>query len=84
MTDEKNIIEMKSEETDTGEILYTQTSIPRRENDSPAFFSKIAGIAVGVAIFFLLITFFVYIILPIIAIFLIWALIKNIYRSLSR
>ena len=80
MSDDKQIIELHPEKPDDGEIRYTYSSIPPKVATSSNFLTKIFGIALSVALFFLFIVFFVYVILPLIAILLVWMLLRNLFR----
>ncbi len=86
MTDNRTIIEMKPETGDDGELRYTKARArgPAKKKAAPNWLLRILGTALGVAVFLCLIFFFVYVILPLIAIILLWFIIKSIYRSLIR
>ena len=85
MTDNRTIIEMKPETGDDGELRYTRSRARAPiKKGGPNWVMRIFGMALGVAIFLCLIFFFVYVILPLIAIILLWFIIKSIYRSLVR
>ena len=82
MSLDKEIIDLKLEKPDEGEIRYTYSSKPPKGNDPVlALAKRVLGVLIGVSVFALLIFFFVYVILPIIAIVLIWVLLKGLFRK---
>ena len=80
MADDREIIEMRPSKGDDGELRYTQSRSPRRKNNFSQGFLKLLGIAIGVAFFLFLIVFFVYVILPLILIFILYVVIRNIFK----
>lgn len=80
MTDNNEIIEMHPTEDDRGELRYTQGRPTRKGGLLSGWIVKILGIALGFAIFLVLIFFFVYIVLPLILIVTLYLLIKNIFK----
>jgi hypothetical protein len=81
VTDRRDIIEMRGESGDEGEIFYASSGPPRPRKPREGFLTKVFGIALGVGIFLALIFFFVYVVLPVIAILIIWGLLQNIFRA---
>lgn len=81
MIDRRDIIEMKGEPDDEGEIFYTASPTPSPRRPHGGFLAKVFGVALGVGIFLALVFFFVYVILPIVAILIIWGLLQNVFRS---
>ncbi len=77
----KEIIELRPERPDEGEIRYTYSAKIQKASPLNALALKVFGILLGVALFLLFIFFFVYVILPVIAILLIWAFIRNLLRK---
>ena len=80
MSLDKEIIDLHPEKPDDGEIRYTYSSISSQRKEPANFLTKVFGIALGLALFFLFIVFFVYVILPLIAILLVWMLLRNLFR----
>lgn len=85
MTD-KDIIELKAEERENGEIIYETTGarVSPKETAIDGAFRKVLGIAFTLAGLALAMIFFFYIVLPIIAVIIVYILLRNIYRSLVR
>ncbi len=79
--DRRDIIEMKGEPGDEGEIFYTSSSYVRPGKPQSGFLSKVFGVALGVGVFLLLVFFFVYVVLPIAAILIIWGILRNVFRT---
>ena len=80
MNDPKQIIEMKRTESGEGEIRYTRvTKLPGK-----GLLARIFGIAVGVAVFIALATFFIYVVLPVIALLILLFFLRRLYLSLRR
>jgi len=77
---DKQIIELRREKPDQGEIRYTFSPMPPGRNSSVHWLEKVFGIALAAGIFLLLLFFFVYVVLPIIAIILVWTLIRHLFR----
>lgn len=75
--DKKDIIELHPERTDEGEIVYTKKVVSRSAGSN--FAVKVLGVAVGVAIFLVILFFFVYVLLPIAAILIIWSILKGLF-----
>jgi hypothetical protein len=81
----KEILDLKPEERENGEIVYGSTSRGvKRESSLEKTFKKIAGLIVGLALFAVFLTFFFYIVLPLVALILIVILLRKIYYSLIR
>ena len=80
MRDHRDVIEMKGESGDEGEIFYTASPSPRPRKSYEGFLAKVLGAALGVGIFLALIFFFVYVVLPIVAILIIWGILRNVFR----
>lgn len=78
MADKKEIIELHPERGDEGEIIYTKKVVSK--SGGGGFAAKVFGIAVGVALFLVILFFFVYVFLPIVVIFIIWSIIRNLFR----
>jgi hypothetical protein len=79
MMGDRDIIEMKGERGDDGEIRYTSAP-PRPPARRPGLVSQVLGIAAGVAIFLVLVFFFVYVVIPLVLILIAWATLKNVFR----
>lgn len=81
----KEIIELHPEKADKGEIRYSFSSKPP---DKPGPFNgllaKILGTALGIGVFLFLIVFFVYVVLPLIAVVIVWFLLRSIFRGFFR
>jgi len=75
----KDIIEMKVERTEEGEIRYTRDQMPRVRLSGPLFLMQVVGVAVGVAIFIGLIFFFVYVFVPLVIILILWEFLRRIF-----
>ena len=78
---DKQIIELHPEKPDEGEIRYTYNANPAKSRPSQNLLAKIFGIILGVGFFILLIFFFVYVILPVIAIVLIYMLLRRLLKN---
>ena len=83
MSDSKQIIELKPETTEEGKVEYTRSksSVPSRGSQT---FSRILSAALGIGFFLLLLSFFVTIILPLIALFILWVILRDIINSFRR
>jgi hypothetical protein len=82
----REIIELKPEERDNGEIVYETAGgrpIPR-ETAFDAIFRKVLGITFTLGILALAMVFFFYIVLPIIVLVVAYVLLRKIYLSLVR
>lgn len=77
--EERQIIDLQGVESEEGEIKFTHTHQAPQKSSQPfgGLVKSVLGIALGVAIFLLLITFFVYVIIPLIAILILWSLITG-------
>ncbi len=76
----QEIIDLKPEKPDEGELRYTyarRTSVTRTAPES--FLARAAGALIAAGVFFLILFFFVYVILPVIAIFLIWMFVRGLF-----
>jgi hypothetical protein len=78
--DDKDIIEMRSSESDDGELKYVRTRSVRKAGTLNGWIVKLLGIAVGVALFLLLLFFFVYVIIPLVLILILYSLLRNIFK----
>ncbi len=78
--DRRDIIDMKGELGDEGEIFYAASPPGRPRKPYGGFLAKVFGVALGVGIFLALIFFFVYVILPIAVILIIWGILRNVFR----
>ena len=79
--DQRQIIELEPEKPDDGEIRYTFSTTPPKVLPSGNFLNKIFGLFLGIGLLLLFIFFFIYVILPLIAILLIWMLVRNLLRK---
>jgi len=80
--DDRQIIELRPEKPDRGEIRYRYSGgQPSKPSPLSAFAWKIFGVLTGVALFLLFIFFFVYVVLPVIALLLIWMFLRNLFRK---
>ncbi len=78
----KEIIELRPEKPDQGEIRYTYSGRPAfRQGSLQKLIAQVFGIVFGIATFFLLLFFFVYVLLPLIAIFVVWLLARNLLKA---
>ena len=77
---DKQIIEMHLSEGDDGELHYTQEHSIQRRSALSYWIIKLLGFALGVAAFLFMIVFFVYVIIPIVAILIIYSLVKRFFR----
>lgn len=79
MTDGKDILNMKREGPDEGEIRYVRENT-RKPFDLEGFLAKAMGMVLAIGACVLFFFLFVYVILPIIAILLLWSLIRSLFR----
>lgn len=78
------IIELRPEKPDHGEIRYTFSEKPKApESSLQRLIAQAFGVALGVGIFLLLLFFFVYFVLPLVLIFFLWVLIKKLFYKNS-
>ena len=79
----KEIIELKPENPDQGEIRYTYSASSKAAISRPSqnWLTKIFGIFFGIGLLFVFIFFFVYVILPVVVILLVWTLARNLLRK---
>ena len=78
----KDIIEMKPARTEEGELIYEKRSEASEPTGFWLVLNKIGGFLLGLAIFSILLAFFVYVILPVMLIIIIVVLLRKIYHSL--
>ncbi len=78
---DKEIIELRPEKPDEGEIRYTYSASSAPSRSSQNLLKKIFGFFVGVGLLVLFVLFFVYVILPVVAVLLIWMLVRNLIKS---
>ena len=78
--DDSRIIDLEREGPDESQPRYARG--PRR---GPSSFQKLTvgvlGVAVGVALFLAFLTFFIYVLLPLMAILILWSMLKGAFRS---
>lgn len=78
---DREIIELRPEPSDEGEIRYARPEPPRRPGALAALASRALGLAIGVALFLALLFFFFYVVLPVaVVLFLIFAL-RRLFRG---
>ena len=79
-TNGKDIIEMHASKDSEGELRYVSAQRVLRPSSGSGWILKILGVALGVAIFLLLISFFVYVIVPLVLILILYSLLRNILK----
>ena len=81
MPDNKKIIDLKAEKTEEGEIFYTQQAPPSHPAfDWRGWTFKIVSLAFGIAVFLFLLTFFIYVVIPLILIIILWNFIRKLFN----
>ena len=81
--DSKEIIELKPESVEEGNIEYTHVKSVSTFQFSN-FGVKLITTILGIAFFVLILSFFVTVILPLIAIFILWMVLRDLVHSLKR
>jgi len=75
--EERRIVDLKPEPAEEGEILYDR---PKAPSPWRGFAVKIVGIAAGVALFLVLLTLFVYVVVPVVAVLVLFAILRRFFR----